>query len=216
MKGRLLVSAIVLMLAGAFAPLHATETPQGSDAFTDVPAGYWADTEIGWAVANSITSGTSATMFTPEGRVTRAQFVTFLHRLARLRNHVSVSPSAQGTVFLLGDQVLAADPRALTTRTISDIPDTIYTASLSPDRTKWLLRTRGSQWYHLDDLWVMNTDGSDPRNIAEDVYNQKTYHGVGATWSPNSQQVLFLAEDSNDVVQPFTMKWDGTGKKATS
>ena len=37
---------------------------------------------IGWAVANGITTGTTATTFSPGSNVTRAQFVTFLHRMA--------------------------------------------------------------------------------------------------------------------------------------
>ena len=53
----------------------------GSDRFTDVPKGHWADEAIGWAVRNEITAGVSETLFDPDGTVTRAQIVTFLKRL---------------------------------------------------------------------------------------------------------------------------------------
>ena len=52
----------------------------GSSPFADVAAGsYYADA-VQWAVANGITSGTSATAFEPDAPVTRAQVVTFLYR----------------------------------------------------------------------------------------------------------------------------------------
>lgn len=49
-------------------------------AFADVPAdAYYADA-VAWAVKEGITSGTSATTFTPNASCTRAQMVTFLWR----------------------------------------------------------------------------------------------------------------------------------------
>lgn len=48
--------------------------------FTDVAAdAYYADA-VNWAVANGITSGTSAATFSPNADCTRAQIVTFLYR----------------------------------------------------------------------------------------------------------------------------------------
>lgn len=50
--------------------------------FTDVDkSAYYADA-VAWAVANNITSGTSATTFSPNAACTRAQMVTFLWRAA--------------------------------------------------------------------------------------------------------------------------------------
>ena len=61
-----------------------------SNPFADVVAGsYYADA-VQWAVANGITSGTSATAFEPDAPVTRAQVVTFLYRDAG-------SPSVSGS-----------------------------------------------------------------------------------------------------------------------
>lgn len=64
----------------------------GNNPFADVAAGsYYADT-VQWAVANGITSGTSATTFGPDAPVTRAQVVTFLYRNAG-------SPSTSGNTL---------------------------------------------------------------------------------------------------------------------
>jgi len=61
-----------------------TAFPMGSDTFTDIPNGHQADRPIGWAAANRITTGTGQGRFDPDGTVTRAQIVTFLHRLTNL------------------------------------------------------------------------------------------------------------------------------------
>ena len=48
--------------------------------FTDVPATAYYYNAVLWAAENGVTTGTSATEFSPEDVVTRAQFVTFLWR----------------------------------------------------------------------------------------------------------------------------------------
>lgn len=56
--------------------------PDEGLAFVDVPANaYYADA-VAWAVENGITSGTSATTFSPNAACTRAQMMTFLWRAA--------------------------------------------------------------------------------------------------------------------------------------
>lgn len=49
-------------------------------AFDDVKIGDYYSSAVRWAVANGITSGTSATTFSPSASCTRAQIVTFLYR----------------------------------------------------------------------------------------------------------------------------------------
>ena len=56
----------------------------GSDLFGDVPAEHNANRSIGWAAINGITSGIGQGRFDPDGTVTRAQIVTFLHRTVDL------------------------------------------------------------------------------------------------------------------------------------
>ena len=48
--------------------------------FTDVAPGAWYYNAIAWAYCNDVTSGTSATTFTPNAAITRQQLVTFLYR----------------------------------------------------------------------------------------------------------------------------------------
>lgn len=65
------------------------ETEPEAPAFADVPASaYYADA-VAWAVEQGITSGTSATTFSPDMSCTRAQIVTFLWR-------ANGSPKADG------------------------------------------------------------------------------------------------------------------------
>ena len=56
-------------------------SPKASPAaFSDVPASGDTASAVAWAVEQGITSGTSATTFSPDKTCTRAQIVTFLHR----------------------------------------------------------------------------------------------------------------------------------------
>ena len=50
--------------------------------FTDVPSGAYYYDAVAWAVKKGVTSGASATMFSPDSNCTRAQIVTFLWRAA--------------------------------------------------------------------------------------------------------------------------------------
>nr|WP_326185170.1 S-layer homology domain-containing protein [uncultured Oscillibacter sp.] len=59
------------------------ETPERR--FTDVPGGYWAETEINWAAENGYINGNTATTYNPEAPVTRQQLWTILARLSGQR-----------------------------------------------------------------------------------------------------------------------------------
>ena len=65
----------------AFAVIPGSEVPEEqANPFTDVyESDYYYDAVL-WAVANGVTNGTSATTFSPDVTVTRAQMVTFLWR----------------------------------------------------------------------------------------------------------------------------------------
>ena len=62
--------------------------------FVDVPSGSYFEEAVNWAVANGITTGTSATTFDPDGICTRAQAVPFLWRAAG-----SPAPANSATPF---------------------------------------------------------------------------------------------------------------------
>ena len=51
-----------------------------ANSFTDVAEGTYYTNAVKWAVKNGITSGTSATTFSPNADCSRAQIVTFLYR----------------------------------------------------------------------------------------------------------------------------------------
>ncbi len=54
--------------------------PAGSANFSDVPAGASYAQAAAWAVREGITTGTTATTFSPNSTCTRGQIVTFLYR----------------------------------------------------------------------------------------------------------------------------------------
>ena len=57
------------------------EPESASTAFTDVIKGQYYEKAVLWAVENGITSGTSATTFSPDENCSRAQIVSFLWRM---------------------------------------------------------------------------------------------------------------------------------------
>ncbi|MBR2382453.1 MAG: S-layer homology domain-containing protein [Anaerotignum sp.] len=56
------------------------ETPKKQSNFTDVKPGAYYETPVQWAVENGITSGTSATEFSPNMTCSQAHILTFLWR----------------------------------------------------------------------------------------------------------------------------------------
>lgn len=71
---------------------------EGVGGFSDVPRGAWYSTELAYALENGYVSGTSATTFSPDAQVTRAQFVTILGRTAGVTNTTSLLIAAGFTV----------------------------------------------------------------------------------------------------------------------
>ena len=97
----------------------ASPKPQAMDnPFTDVAAGAYYYEAVLWAVENGITTGTSATTFSPDAPCTRAQVVTFLHRAFGSAPEKSENPFkdiAKGAYYY--DAVLWAVERGITTGT---------------------------------------------------------------------------------------------------
>ena len=71
---------------------HGSPRATGENPFTDVSTGDYYYEAVLWAVANGVTNGTSATTFSPDAAVTRAQAVTFQWRAAG-------SPAVSGSSF---------------------------------------------------------------------------------------------------------------------
>ena len=77
--------------AAAFLHRLAGEPEASSHSFTDVVAD-WQQDAVSWMASTGITTGTSATTFSPDDTLTRAQLVTFLYRYQN-RPAVTVDPS---------------------------------------------------------------------------------------------------------------------------
>ncbi len=80
-------SAAVSTLSNAMPDIDSLMTgsvtePTATTPFTDVTAGAYYYDAVLWAVQNGVTSGTSATTFSPDASCTRGQIVTFLWRAA--------------------------------------------------------------------------------------------------------------------------------------
>jgi len=69
-------AAVALVVVALLVPVTAIAT----HTFSDVPDGRYYTDAVEWAAENEITTGTSATTFSPEDAVTRGQNVTFAYR----------------------------------------------------------------------------------------------------------------------------------------
>lgn len=73
---------MITFLCRAYAPDECRKDQyDGSAHFTDVPGDHWANSTIGWAFENGITSGVGNGLFGMGQTLTREQTMTFLHRL---------------------------------------------------------------------------------------------------------------------------------------
>lgn len=129
-------------------------------AFADVPAdAYYADA-VAWAVKEGITSGTSATTFSPNASCTRAQMVTFLWRANGSPKATGVNPFADVSAdAYYYDAVLWAAEKGITAGTSA--------TTFSPDA----VLTRGQT---VTFLWRANgspaVSGSSFGDVAADAY----------------------------------------------
>jgi|GEM_PF-2085758 len=93
-----LTLTIVLLLSVLTPAASAWRTALSSNPFNDVRTHHWHHDYVSWAWINGVTTGTSSTTFGPDSNVTRAQFATFIHRVAG-RPHASPSAFADsGTI----------------------------------------------------------------------------------------------------------------------
>jgi TolB protein len=78
----------------------------------------------------------------------------------------------------------------------------------SPDGRKILF-----QRLHHPDIWVMNADGSDKRNLTPSVTHPLALH-FSPGWSPDGRKILFISNrgDGNRV-EVYVMNADGSGKR---
>ena len=98
MRGRVLAGFVAVAVLVPSVVL-ATHT------FADVPDGTYYTAAVEWAGDNGITTGTSATTFSPDDSVTRAQNVTFAHRY----DQNVVQPALDGIDTAIDANTTAAD-----------------------------------------------------------------------------------------------------------
>lgn len=84
MRKKMLSLALALVMCLSLMPVAFAAEGASVDKFTDVPADAWYKEELAYAVYNGYISGTSATTFSPDGLVTRGQFVTILGRMLKV------------------------------------------------------------------------------------------------------------------------------------
>lgn len=165
--------------------------------FTDVSEdAYYADAVL-WAVANGVTYGTSATTFSPDMAVSRAQMVTFLWRAHGSPEATGANPFTDvSTSDYYYDAVLWAVANGVTTGTGA--------TTFSPDAPVTRAQAVTFQWRAADSPVV---SGSSFGDVAADAYyvNAVTWavaNGItngtgGNTFSPDvvvsrAQAVTFL------------------------
>lgn len=164
-----------VMIGGNTAPTDEPTQPEGpgTGAFSDVSSSaYYADA-VRWAVENGITSGTSATTFSPDAFCTRAQTVTFLWRaMGSPEPDSATSPftdvSADDYYY---KAVLWAMEKGITAGTSA--------TTFSPDASC----TRGQV---VTFLWRTEGQPAASGNIFSDV-NSTAYYGPAVAWAVQQQ-----------------------------
>lgn len=75
------------MLATVLYRIDGESAASGSTPFTDVKSGTYYTDAVKWAYTNGIVSGTSATTFSPEEKISREQIVTMFYRYAKHKGY---------------------------------------------------------------------------------------------------------------------------------
>lgn len=200
--GKLFTLPLYDGIATGLAYFYVAEDAEGSGGtFTDVPAdAYYADA-VAWAVENNITSGTSATTFSPDVTCTRSQAVTFLWRAAG-----SPEPASTANPFVdvssgqyYYKAVLWAVEKGITSGTSS--------TTFSPDQTCSRSQIVTLQWRAAGEPSASGSNFSDvpgsafyAEAVAWAVENGITSGTGNGTFSPDSpctraQIVTFLYRD---------------------
>ena len=175
----------------------------GNNPFTDVPAGSYYEDAVIWAVGKGITTGTSATTFSPDGICTRAQAVTFLWRAAG-----SPAPTSTAMPFTdvpAGSYYYSAVLWAIENGITKGTSDTTFSPDADCTRAQivtFLYRYEQSQGKGFTGEWMFQLPFTDvPEWCYEAVawcYMEKVTDGTTATtFSPNddctrAQIVTFL------------------------
>ena len=144
------------------------ETAGPTSPFTDVATSAYYYDAVLWAVENGVTNGTSATTFSPDMAVSRAQMVTFLWRAAGSPKATGTNPFADvKTSDYYYDAVLWAVENGITVGTSA--------TTFSPDAPVTRAQAVTFQW-RADGSPVVS--GSSFDDVAAD-----TYYADAVTWA---------------------------------
>ena len=164
---------------------NASPAPQISGAFGDVSEGAYYQKAVSWALEKGVTSGTSATQFSPEASCTRGQTVTFFHRasLEQVNGKELADGSVSGSLTGLvvnqasGHLQLRAEDIAAKAG-VQSIRAAVWTRSNRSDL----------HWYEMKDLG----DG-----ILEAAFNVQDYHRRFGTYHAK----LYIVTDSAQMIE---------------
>ncbi len=168
----------------------------GSDLFSDVPEGHWAEEAIGWAVTNGIITGTGEGAFDPDGTVSRSEIVTFIYDTVNLipdhqTDWVGWNTSPTMTSGLVafssnrdGDwEIFVMNPDGANQRQLTHNDRNDRYPSWPPDGTQIAFTSSRDG---DEEIFVMNADGTDQRQLTSN------YHRDSApSWSPDGTQITF-------------------------
>ena len=78
---------------------------KSNNPFTDVDSGAWYADAVLWAYQNGVTTGTSATTFSPDALVTREQVAVFLYRYQKDYKKAEMGEGADLSAFPDSDKI---------------------------------------------------------------------------------------------------------------
>ncbi len=167
--------------------------------FTDVPA--WANNYVGYAYANNITSGRSATKFDPDGVVDEMQFLTFMLRAIgyedakgdfvwnnpyKLANKVRMSKAdGTGSIFKRGDAFRTSwDTLYATAKNGNRVYDNliaggVFTAAKQADAVKEAQTAKAA----INRAPIADVEESGYNVISIEEYEDKTFAGFMAQFT---------------------------------
>ena len=172
----------------------------GSDLFSDVPEGHWAEEEIGWAVTNGIITGTGEGAFDPDGTVSRSEIVTSIYDTVNLlADHQTdwvgwnTSPTMTSGLVAFssnrdGDwEIFVMNPDGTNLRQLTHNHRYDRDPSWSPDGAQIAFTSSRDG---DEEIFLMNADGTDQRQLTSN------HHADSApSWSPDGTQITFSGND---------------------